>query len=298
MTDIYFGVEAGGTKFVCAVGTGPGDIRERFRIPTTEPAETIGAAIEFFDGAVSRHGSPAAVGIASFGPVELRRGCADYGHVTSTPKPGWSGVDLVGPFVAAYGVPVGFDTDVNGAALAEWRWGAGRGLDNIIYLTVGTGIGGGAIVGGRLLHGLVHPEMGHVSVPRVVGDEYPGRCPFHGDCLEGMAAGPALEERWGRRGEDLEEFLEPAVELEASYLAAGLRQFVYVMAPERIVVGGGVSELPGLMSEVRRRLVQDLSGYGVFAEHRGDDFVTAPGLGPNSGAAGAFALAADAISAQ
>ena len=298
MSDLYFGLEAGGTKFVCAVGTGPDDIRERFRIPTTDPAATIGSAIEFFTAAGSRHGNPAAIGIASFGPIELRRARADYGHVRSTPKPGWSGADLVGPFVSAFGVPVGFDTDVNGAALAEWLWGAGRGLNSLIYLTVGTGIGGGAVAGGNLVHGLVHPEMGHVSVPRVVGDPYAGRCPFHGDCLEGMAAGPAIEARWGRTGEDLGEHLDAAVALEAAYLAAGLRQFVYVLAPERIVIGGGVSELPGLLEEVRRCLAEDLAGYGVVSEHFDDDFVTRPALGSDSGIAGAFALAGAALSGQ
>lgn len=298
MTDVYFGLEAGGTKFVCAVGSGPDDIRERFRVPTTDPAATIEESIAFFEEAARNHGPPAAVGIASFGPIELRKSHPDYGCVTKTPKPGWSGADLVGPFARAFSVPVGFDTDVNGAALGEWRWGAGRGLHSIIYLTVGTGIGGGAVIDGQMLHGLVHPEMGHVSVPRVPGDDFPGRCPFHGDCLEGMAAGPAVEQRWGRRGEELGELLGPAVELEAAYLAAGLRQFVYVLAPERIIVGGGVSELPGLMPALRERLVEQMAGYGVLEEHLGDDFVTHPGLGSNSGAAGAFALAAAALSAQ
>ncbi len=298
MTDLYFGLEAGGTKFVCAVGTGPDDIRERFRIPTADPATTIGASIRFFEEAALRHGPPASIGIASFGPVELRRDQGAYGSVTKTPKPGWSDADLVGPFERAFSVPVGFDTDVNGAALGEWRWGAGRGLHSVIYLTVGTGIGGGAVIGGRMLHGLVHPEMGHVSVPRVAGDDFPGRCPFHGDCLEGMAAGPAIEQRWGRRGEELGELLAPAVDLEASYLASGLRQYVYVLAPERIIVGGGVSELPGLMPALRERLLEQMAGYGVLEEHLRDDFVSLPGLGPNSGAAGAFALAAAALAEE
>jgi fructokinase len=288
---VYGGVEAGGTKFVCVLGTGPDDIRARARIDTTSPGETLAASVAFFREQASVHGVPEAIGVASFGPVELRRDHPAYGLITTTPKPGWTNTDVVGPFSDAFGVPVGFDTDVNGAALGEWTWGAGRGLASIIYLTVGTGIGGGAIVSGQIAHGLVHPEMGHVSVTRQPGDGYPGHCPFHGDCLEGMAAGPAIEERWGRRGEALGELTEGAVELEAAYLASGLRQFVYTLAPERIVIGGGVSEMPGLLERVRSRLLEEMAGYAVQPEHEGADFVVPPGLGSGSGAAGALALA-------
>jgi fructokinase len=173
------------------------------RIEVRGPDETLAAAIDFFRSAVARGIRLEALGVGSFGPVELRPGHQGFGHITATPKPGWAGTDMVGPFAAALGVPVGFDTDVNAAALGEGRWGAARGLRSFVYLTLGTGIGGGAVVDGRLLHGLGHPEMGHVAVGRRVGDDFAGVCPFHGDCFEGMASGPALAARFGRRSDDL-----------------------------------------------------------------------------------------------
>ena len=189
---IVGGIEAGGTKFVCAVGTGPGDLRAVERFPTTTPEETLGRAIAYF-----RDRPVAAVGVGSFGPVDVDPDSPTWGHVTSTPKPGWQGADVAGGVARALGVPVGFDTDVNAAALAEHRWGAAQGLDTFVYLTVGTGIGGGGLIAGRRLHGLTHPEMGHIRVPRVPGDDFAGVCPYHGDCWEGLASGPAIEARWG-----------------------------------------------------------------------------------------------------
>lgn len=290
MTALLGGIEAGGTKFVCVVGTGPANIIDRLRIDTTTPERTIGAAIEFF----ARH-RPDALGIATFGPVELRRDHPKWGFITTTPKPGWQDADLARRVGSGLGgVPVAIETDVTGAAMGEWRWGAGRGVSNLVYLTVGTGVGGGALVGGRPLPGLVHPEMGHVVVERQPGDEFPGRCPFHGDCLEGMASGPAIEDRWGRRGEDLGDLLVPAVELEAAYLASGLRSIVYTLAPERIILGGGVASLPGLLEAVRAGLAAAMNGYAVQPEHH-RDFVVLPGLGSDSGAAGALALAEVAL---
>jgi fructokinase len=257
------------------------------RIATTTPDQTVPAAVEFFRS----HPPVRAIGIATFGPVELRRAHPGYGCITTTPKPGWSGADLVTPITSGLGVPVAIETDVTGAALGEWRWGAGRGLRNLVYFTVGTGIGGGALVDGRPVPGMVHPEMGHVLVARQSGDDFPGNCPFHGDCLEGMAAGPAIEARWGRRGEELGELTERAVTLEAAYLASGFRNVVYTLAPERIVLGGGVGSLPGLVERVNRALVEEMAGYAVQPEHH-HGFVVAPGLGANAGAAGALALAA------
>lgn len=283
--ELYGGIEAGGTKFVCVVGTGPGEIVDRSRIDTTDPTATLGECLEFF----ARHEPIRSLGIASFGPLELRRAQADYGHITSTPKPGWSGTDLVGPFEERFGVPVAIDTDVSGAALAEVRWGAARGLHNAVYITVGTGIGGGAVVNGRPLAGLVHPEMGHVSIERIPEDEFPGVCPFHGDCFEGLACGPAIEARWGRPAETVDD-TERLVEIEALTIAAGLRQIVYVLAPERIVLGGGVSKLPGLHERVNASLVDQMSDYAVMAGHR-SGFVVPPGLGDDAGVSGALALA-------
>ncbi len=287
-------LEAGGTKFVCAVGTGPDDIDAAIRFPTADPESTIGRAVEFF----AAEGPLAALGIASFGPVELRRASPAYGFITKTPKPGWSDVDVVGPVAAQLGIPVGFDTDVNGAALGEGRWGAAAGLDTFVYVTIGTGIGGGAVIGGRIAHGLVHPEMGHVAVARHPGDDFAGTCPYHGDCFEGMAAGPAIAARWGRPGGDLAGAqLAEAVSIEAFYVAQGLRNVVYTIAPERIIVGGGVAEMRGLLDAVRNELTAALAGYPGLAEHHGPDFVVPPGLGDRAGIAGGFVLAEHALSA-
>lgn len=288
--ELLAGIEAGGTKFICAVARGHDDIVERARIDTTDPETTIGRCLEFFagfDGITS-------MGIASFGPLELRESDDRYGHITETPKAGWGGTDLVSPFVEALDVPLAIDTDVNGAALAESRWGAATDVGSCLYLTVGTGVGGGAVVAGRPIHGLVHPEMGHVSVDRLPGDGFGGICPFHGDCLEGLASGPAIEARWGRKAEDLEAMIDEVVRVEAATLASGLRQIVYVLAPERIIIGGGVGKMPGLHDAVSDALIERLAGYGVQEEHR-SGFVVAPGLGDDAGLAGAIALAEDAV---
>ena len=217
------GIEAGGTKFVCVVGDGGTGIEAEARFATRDPESTLADALSFFRK--TKAVAPLdAIGIAAFGPLELRRSESRYGFITRTPKPGWSDTDLVGPLRRELGVPVAIDTDVNGAALAEGRWGAARGLRSFVYVTAGTGIGGGAVVDGRPVHGLVHPEMGHLSVTREPGDDFPGQCPFHGDCFEGMASGSAMAARWGRPGEELTGAdLARAVELEAAYLAAGFR---------------------------------------------------------------------------
>jgi len=289
---LYGGIEAGGTKFICVVGTGPDDIRSRTRIDTTLPGPTLASAVRFFRDAVASGADIAAVGIASFGPIELRPRHPDYGSITHTPKAHWSGTDMVGPIAEALGVPVGFDTDVNGAALAEGRWGAARGLDTFVYVTVGTGIGGGVVANGGPVHGLVHPEIGHVLVPRVDGDTYPGSCPYHHDCFEGMASGYAMNQRWGRRAEELEDDeFTAARAMEADYLASGFRTIVYTVAPERIVLGGGVSEMPGLLPRVRAALTERLGGYPGLPEHGGDGFVVPPVLGSAAGSVGSLVLA-------
>src|SRR5690348_15145480 len=234
---MFGAIEAGGTKFVCGVGTGPADLTTT-QIPTTSPEATMEAAIAFLRERSG--GRLEAVGIASFGPVDLRCGSATYGYVTSTPKPGWQNFDLAGTVARAFGVPVGFDTDVNAAALGEARWGAAQGLSDFLYLTVGTGIGGGAVVHGRVVHGLAHPEMGHIRIPHdLVKDSFPGCCPYHGDCLEGLASGPAIGARWGCPAETLAPE-HPAWALEAHYLALALNNWMSVLSPQRIVMGGGV----------------------------------------------------------
>jgi fructokinase len=290
---LFGGIEAGGTKFVCAVGTGPDDLRSETRFATTAPAETIARAVEFFRAT----GPLAAVGIGSFGPVDPDPTSPTFGHVTSTPKPGWAHTDLAGALGRALGVPVGFDTDVNAAALGEHRWGAAQGLDTFIYLTIGTGIGGGGMANGRLLHGLLHPEMGHIRIPHDwARDPYPGHCPFHGDCLEGLAAGPALEERWRARGETLPPD-HPAWPLEAEYLALGLVGYICTLSPQRIIMGGGIMQQAQLFPLVRRRLQELLNGYlqaPAIIEHI-DEYIVPPALGNRAGVLGAIALAQQAL---
>lgn len=285
-------VEVGGTKVLCLVGSGADDIVSQARIPTGEPRQTLAAVIAFLQREVASGGPLDAVGVASFGPLELRRSHPRYGFITTTPKPAWCDVDVVGPFRRTLGVPVGFDTDVNGAALGEGRWGAAGDLDTYVYVTVGTGIGAGAVIEGRVVHGLGHPEMGHLSVARQPGDDFAGGCPLHGDCLEGMASGVALAARWGCPAERLEgDQLRAATELEAAYLAAGLRNIVYALAPQRIVIGGGVAGLPELFPLLRAHLSATLASYPGLPEHAGDDFVVPAELGSLAGPLGAFVLA-------
>lgn len=233
------------------------------------------------------------IGIASFGPVDLVQSSPTHGYITSTPKPGWSDTDLAGAIGRSLGVSVAFDTDVNGAVLAETKWGAARGLSDALYLTVGTGIGGGAIVGGGLVHGMLHPEMGHIRVPHDwTQDPYKGSCPYHGDCLEGLACGLAMEQRWGSPAEDLEPS-HPAWDLEARYLALGLATWVCTLSPQRIVIGGGVMRRPELLGKVRQNLKANLNGYIRTPEilERLDEYVVPPALGDRSGVLGAIALA-------
>jgi len=292
--DAYVGgIEAGGTKVVCAVGSGPDDVRAEARFPTTTPGETIGRALAFFREQEARYGPVGAIGIAAFGPLDAHPNSPHFGAITSTPKPGWGNADVVGPFRSAFGVPVGFDTDVNIAGLGEWRWGVAQGLENFIYLTIGTGIGGGGLVNGKLLHGLVHPEFGHIALPHDwAADPYKGFCPYHGDCLEGMAAGPAIGQRWGRPAVELPPE-HPAWELEAHYLALALRTFICTLSPERIILGGGVMEQPQLFPLVRRKTQAYLNGYvqsPVILEDI-DSYIVPPALGNRAGVLGAFAQA-------
>jgi len=282
------GIEAGGTRWNCAVGDGEGGIEAAESFATTTPAETIGRAVEFF----AAHGPPSALGVGCFGPIELDRSSPHWGRITTTPKPGWSGTDVVAMLHAGLDIPIAFETDVNAAAVGEARWGAGAGLETFAYVTVGTGIGGGAIANGRPLHGLVHSELGHVRVPHDrQRDPFPGSCPFHGDCLEGLASGEALRQRWGAPGEELD---RPEVwELEADYLALGLANVVLTLSPERLIVGGGVAGTPGLLALVRERLPQVLAGYLDAPQlHEGiDDYLVPPALGPRAGVLGAIELA-------
>ena len=289
---LFGGLEAGGTKFVCLIGTSPTDIRAETRFPTTTPDETIGRAIDFFQ----QHQPLAAVGIGSFGPLDLNPSSPTYGYITSTPKPGWANTDFRRAIERALNVPVGFDTDVNAAALGEFTWGAAQRMDTFIYLTIGTGIGGGAMVDGRLLHGLLHPEMGHIPIPHDrQRDPYPGHCPFHGDCFEGLANGPAIQARWGKPGQTLDPG-HPAWELEAHYIAQALVSYICILSPQRIILGGGVMARSALFPLVRRKVQELLNGYIQSPEivERIDSYIVPPGLASRSGALGAIALARQA----
>ena len=283
-------IEAGGTKFVCGIGTSPDDL-ELTTFPTSTPQETLRQVLSFFR---ERGGSPvSAVGIGSFGPVDLRPDSPTFGFITSTPKPGWQQFDLAGEVARGLAVPVGFDTDVNAAAAGEARWGAGRGIANFIYLTVGTGIGGGAIVNGEVIHGMLHPEMGHIRIPHdLAKDPYLGHCPFHRDCLEGLASGPALEARWGKPAHELPGD-HPVWKLEAHYLALGLVNWVCSLSPERIILGGGVMQHAELFPMMRTELKELLNGYiqakPVLDEM--DEYVVPPELGKRAGVLGAMVLA-------
>ena len=291
------GLEAGGTKFVCVVGTGPHDVRAEVRIPTTTPDETIGRVVTFFAGRASET-SLVALGVASFGPVDLDPRSATYGSITTTPKPGWQHVDLLGPLRRALGVRIAFDTDVNAAALAEHRWGAAQNVSSVVYVTVGSGVGGGIVLNGRPVHGLVHPEMGHQRLPHDrARDPFPGVCPHHGDCWEGLASAPALAARWGQPPETLPD-AHPAWDLEADYLALGLANVVLVLSPERIVLGGGVMTRASLWPLVRAKLQTVLAGYvSAPALRKGiESYLVPAALGDRAGVLGAIALAQAAAS--
>jgi fructokinase len=237
-----------------------------------------------------------AIGIGSFGPIDLHRGSATYGYITSTPKQQWANFNFVGEMKRHFSVPIGFDTDVNAAALGERRWGAAKGLQSCIYMTVGTGIGVGAIVEGKLLHGLMHPEMGHILVRRHPEDTFAGVCPYHGDCLEGMASGPAIEKRWGKKGAELADRAE-VWELEAFYLAQAIANYILILSPEKVIIGGGVMKQEQLLPNIRHHVIEFLNGY---VQHEAilqkiDEYIVLPGLGDNAGICGALALAKQAL---
>ncbi|GAB5520035.1 MAG: ROK family protein [Rhodothermales bacterium] len=292
-TPLLGAIEAGGTKFVCAIGTGPDDLHALERFPTTTPAETLQRAIAFFKQHDARI---ATLGIGSFGPIDPNPASPSYGHITTTPKAHWSHTDFAGKMQRALGCPVAFDTDVNAAARGEQRWGAAQDVGSALYITVGTGIGGGFISHGRTLHGLVHPEMGHIRVPRHPDDPFPGRCPYHRDCLEGLASGPALHDRWGQPGADLSDD-HPAWPIEAHYLGHAVAMLALVLSPERVILGGGVMHQPQLLPLIRSTVHDVLAGYVQHASllHDIDQYIVAPGLGDRAGVLGALALAQTAL---
>lgn len=291
---IFGAIEAGGTKWICAIADATGRILATEVIPTTTPEETLAGTVRFFQ----RHEPPAVIGVGCFGPVDLQPNSPTYGHITTTPKPGWAYTDVISPLHAALGVPVRLDTDVNTAALGEWRRGAGSGLGTFWYVTVGTGIGAGAVVNGGLVRGLLHPEVGHIRIPHdLVRDPFAGCCPYHGDCLEGLASGEAMRRRWGRAPEHLDD--PSAWGLEAEYLAHAALNLTCALSPERIIVGGGVAKHPSLLPQVRMRLLDLVAGYlptpALTEQAAMDQYIVPPSLGDHAAIHGALELARDVL---
>uniref|UniRef100_UPI003FEF167D ROK family protein n=1 Tax=Roseburia sp. TaxID=2049040 RepID=UPI003FEF167D len=280
------GIEAGGTKMVCAVGDEKGELFERVTIPTRQPEETFEEMIRYFSDKQIE-----ALGIGCFGPVDLNRSSATYGFITSTPKPGWKNTDVVGRFQKALSVPVGFDTDVNGAILGEVMLGAAKGCENAIYITVGTGIGVGVYVNGGLLHGLVHPEGGHILLAKHPKDTYSGKCPYHGCCFEGLASGPAIEERWGKKAELLADEMN-VWELESYYIAQAITNYILTYSPQKIILWGGVMHQNQLFEQIRAKVPELLSGYiqHPAVTEKIADYIVPPALGDNPGILGAIQL--------
>ncbi|MFD1178393.1 ROK family protein [Paenibacillus puldeungensis] len=284
-------IEAGGTKFICGVGNEKGEILKRINFPTEAPEKTLEQAVAFF-----RDKGVEAIGIGSFGPIDLDRSSPAYGRVTTTPKSGWAGFDFVGYMKRFFPVPVGFDTDVNAAVFGEAKWGAAKGLDSCVYYTIGTGVGVGVYAEGKLVHGLVHPEGGHVLTRRHPEDNFKGACPFHGDCLEGMASGPAIEKRWGVKGNELPDD-HKAWEMEAYYLAQALTGVILLLSPKKVILGGGVMHQKQLFPLVRKQVAQNLNGYVASPAILDDmdNYIVPPVLGDNAGLCGALALGITAV---
>lgn len=289
MKKLYGGMEGGGTKFVCAVGSGPGKIVEEIRIPTTTPDETLGKAIAFF-----KKYDLSAIGLAPFGPLDLDPASPAYGSITATPKPGWAGTNVMSTFQHIFKIPLAIELDVSAAAYGEYSWVTeNRGLGSLVYFTIGTGIGAGVIIKGKVTHGLTHPEAGHMRLPHDrKKDPFPGACPFHGDCFEGMASGPALARRWRKPAEMLPDN-HPAWEQEAAYIAYALVNVILILSPQRIVLGGGVMERKALFPSIRNKVRGFLNGYIASPVLSGtmDEFIVPPALGKRSGVLGALALA-------
>ncbi|CAM3780117.1 ROK family protein [Marinicrinis lubricantis] len=285
-------VEAGGTKFVCGIGNEFGSIEERISFPTEQPDVTLPKVIDFF-----KDKQVEAIGIGTFGPINIDRSSDQYGHVTTTPKPGWSGFDFLGTMKRAIDVPYGWDTDVNAAAYGESMWGAAQNLDSCVYYTIGTGIGAGVLAEGRLVHGLVHPEAGHIMVRKHPDDTFEGFCPYHGDCLEGVAAGPAIEKRWKQKAYELPED-HPAWQMEAYYISQAVISAILMLSPKKIILGGGVMKQQQLFPLIHEEVKKGLNGYvgaDAVVKHI-DQYIVPPGLGDNAGLCGALALGLAALS--
>ncbi|WP_022755771.1 ROK family protein [Butyrivibrio fibrisolvens] len=286
---IYGGIEAGGTKMICVIGDENGRILDRMQIPTKTPEETMPIMIDYFKGKDIK-----ALGIACFGPIDLNRDSKTYGYITSTPKLAWKNYDIVGAFKKELGVPIGFDTDVNGSLLGEITWGCAKGLTDALYLTIGTGVGGGVMAGGKLLHGMLHPELGHIKMAVADGDTYKGKCPYHGTCFEGMAAGPAIEDRWGKKAVELADD-DKVWDLESTYIAQALCTYILTLSPQIIILGGGVMHQEQLFPLIRKKVLEQLNGYIVTKELKDiDNYIVPASLNDDQGIMGSIKLAMDA----
>lgn len=286
---IYGGIEAGGTKMICVIGDENGKILDRMQISTKTPEETMPIMIDYFKGKDIK-----ALGIACFGPIDLNRDSKTYGYITSTPKLAWKNYDIVGAFKKELGVPIGFDTDVNGSLLGEITWGCAKGLTDALYLTIGTGVGGGVMAGGKLLHGMLHPELGHIKMAVADGDTYKGKCPYHGTCFEGMAAGPAIEDRWGKKAVELADD-DKVWDLESTYIAQALCTYILTLSPQIIILGGGVMHQEQLFPLIRKKVLEQLNGYIVTKELKDiDNYIVPASLNDDQGIMGSIKLAMDA----
>ena len=287
---LFGALEAGGTKMVCAIGNENGEILEQKSIPTTTPEETMPAILEYF-----KDKEIASLGIACFGPIDLNKNSETYGYITSTPKIPWRNYNIVGAVKDALKIPVGFDTDVNGSLLGEVTWGCAKGLTDAVYFTIGTGVGAGIMTNGKMLHGMLHPEAGHVKMVPRSGDTYKGKCPYHGTCFEGMAAGPAIEERWGAKAVQLAD-REEVWDLESYYIAQALMGIVLTLSPQKIILGGGVMHQKQLFSMIREKMLKELNGYIQAKELADiDNYIVPASLNDDQGIMGCIKLAMNSL---
>ena len=287
---LFGALEAGGTKMVCAIGNENGEILEQKSIPTTTPEETMPAVLEYF-----KDKEIASIGIACFGPIDLNKNSETYGYITSTPKIPWRNYNIVGAVKDALKIPVGFDTDVNGSLLGEVTWGCAKGLTDAVYFTIGTGVGAGIMTNGKMLHGMLHPEAGHVKMVPRSGDTYKGKCPYHGTCFEGMAAGPAIEERWGAKAVQLAD-REEVWDLESYYIAQALMGIVLTLSPQKIILGGGVMHQKQLFSMIREKMLKELNGYIQAKELADiDNYIVPASLNDDQGIMGCIKLAMNSL---
>ena len=284
-------LEAGGTKMVCAIGDESGKIYEQVSIPTETPEITMPRLISYFEERKIE-----ALGIGCFGPIDPDKKSETYGSITSTPKRAWADYNSVGTMEKSLMIPVGFDTDVNGSVLGEVTFGQAKGKKCVVYVTIGTGVGAGIYIEGKLLHGMLHPEAGHILLTQRQDDTYEGTCPYHKTCLEGLAAGPAIEARWGRKAVELKDDAR-VWDLEAYYIAQAIVNYILILSPQMIILGGGVMHQLHLFPKIRRRTLELLNGYVAHSAilEDIDNYIVPPALGDNAGAAGALLLALEAL---